>query len=139
MESEATSKERAKVAQGVVMLMLQPDFGQRLANLNYRDADGGVPIIAAGADESAVVTLHRIESADHERMMLASMRDGRIRICNVDQRKGRPALPDRIEIVGGTTVWDWMSTITADEDHAQTFYSAGSDIMPTAAMVEYAL
>lgn len=139
MESKAITDQRAEVAFHVSMLMLRPAFNQRLAKTDFRDADGGIPMVVAGGNESAIVTLHRLERCEDDHLLLASMKDGRIRVASLSKSEGRRSSPDAMELVGGMTVWDWMGILVGAPEGPRHFYSDGSDVMPTSVASEYAV
>lgn len=131
---------RAIAAGYVSSLMINPTFHRDLAAKDLLDADGEVPLVVAGADESAVITIHRMERTKASKVVLATYMDGNINIvvmkAEVVDRSAADAIK-AMDVVGGVTVRDWLQMI--NEDRAPAYHASGSDIMSTVDASTYAV
>lgn len=127
MERKEIAATRAEIARRVSILMARPQFYRDLVEMGGLDEDGEIPMIVAGEDESAVVTLHRLEALHVEDVILATTNGpNTVSTIGVRCREVETASSDSIDLVGGMTVRDWLDMVKGQP--GASFTSSGSDI-----------
>lgn len=134
-QKEMTS--RAAAARSISNLMLNPSFHRDLAKADMLDSDGEIPMVVVGADEPAVVAIHRMERVDRDRVVLATAFDSRVHIIYMKTTESSGSSGDLVDIVGGITVRDWLEMMRVRP--GCTYHASGSDIMSAMNASEYAV
>lgn len=127
MERKEVVAARADIARKVSSLMSRPQFYRDLVEMGGLDEDGDVPMVVAGEDESATLTLHRLESLNIERVILATTNGPTtIHMVGLLNRESDEPSESSIDLIGGMTVRDWLDM--AKTHPGSTYTASGTDI-----------
>lgn len=138
MGKEAVASSRTEAARHVSALMLNPEFHRDLAGQDLLNENGEIPMVVAGADESAVVTLHRMERIKATRVVVVTYMDERIAVIVMKTVTASESKKELVDVVGGMTVRDWIEMMRLNPG-ACTYHASGSDIMSAVNASEYAI
>ncbi|MFC7860706.1 hypothetical protein ACFQ9D_12050 [Arthrobacter koreensis] len=127
MERKEIASARSRIARSVAMLMADADFVDDLVSRNVLDADGEIPIVIASENESAILTVHRIERVQADRVILVT--DAGPNKLGIIQLKKSPASRsdgDAVaDLVSGMTVRDWLDMARMKPGHSFVISSEG--------------
>lgn len=139
MERKEVIATRATIARMVSTLMAKPQFYRDLVEMGSLDDDGDIPMVIAGEDESAIITMHRLEALHVEDVVLATS-SGPTTVNMIGLRCQEVSEPssDAIDLMSGMTVRDWLDMVKVHPGNS--FTASGSDIfIPSANPNQYAV
>ncbi|MGH3651460.1 hypothetical protein [Glutamicibacter sp.] len=123
MVSREQLVQRAAVAARLSRDLTNKRFHDRLVSVAPVDDEGDAVVVAAGAEESAVVTIHRIERSAHQKVAMATLVDDQIRVIVMQHTEGTSGLIQSIP--GGLSVEGWVRLM--DKSRGGTFNADGSE------------
>lgn len=129
MATEATLSHRAEIAAQVSMYIDHPDHAADAVASFEVDSTGEYTIIPAGADESAILTFHRMERTGERYVILATMLEENVTTMWMWMiERNQESVSDTSElfdVVGGMTVRDLTDALNLGA--AGGFVMSGSE------------
>lgn len=102
------------------MFLRTVEAGRRLANVATNPETGEVVVVPAAPEESAVITYHRMEQAEAEKIILATRQDSKTGIAillRVSRDETTPGTPktETYDLTGDLTTLEWIQLAQRDE------------------------
>ncbi|WP_458779332.1 hypothetical protein [Arthrobacter sp. D3-16] len=125
MANKETLKSRARIAAKFSILMRQQDFLAAPAKNLPTDSNGEYTVIVAADFESAVVTIHRMETVGERHATLVTEIDGKLTITTFEGHYRASASHESVDVPGGLTVREWLSN--ARSSKGKMYSASGSE------------